>query len=158
MTGSSSSVGSGSDVTLPVLKRRRWPSVLLGVVLLVSGGAIGSGVTVLVIAHKVKEHLHHPERAPAEATAYLRWRFDLTDQQAQSVETVLRKRRQEILKIRRGFQPRLEGQIDLIGEEVGALLNPDQAKEWQAWLAEKRESWLPPLPDIVETAESRPSS
>lgn len=150
MSDTPSSVERGAKPAAPLPKRRRWPTIVLALVLLVSGIAIGSGLTVLVVLRRVHDRLHHPEQLPADATAYLRWWLELNDEQAESVEATLRERRARILELRRRFQPELEEQIDRIEEEVGAVLKPEQKEKWTQWYRAKRRLWVPPLPDPAE--------
>jgi hypothetical protein len=111
-----------------------------------SGGIIGSGVTALVIVRGVQHRLHHPEEFPAHAAARLRRALQLSDSQSSAVETILRKRQAAIQDIRRGFQPKLEAEIDGLQKDIAAVLNPDQAAKWSTWLDEKRRTWLPAVP------------
>lgn len=73
-------------------------------------------------------------------------RLDLSDEQAEQVERIIRLRQVEIRKIRAEFQPKFEEQLDRISDEVAGVLTSGQATEWRQLLAEKRRLWLPPLP------------
>ncbi len=150
-----------SDATQPLPwappGRRRWLTVLFSAILLLCGGAIGSGVTVLIVLKQVQNRLHHPEKIPGEVAAHLRRLLGLSDEQTQRVETLLQARRAEIYKIRREFQPRLENQIDQAQREVAAVLTPPQAELWGKWVEDKRKAWLPPIPSTFEVPTTRPS-
>ena len=137
-------------------RRRRWVSVLLGLILFLSGGLIGSGLTARAIIRGAQHRLHHPEEFPARATARLRRSLDLSDAQAAAVESVLRTRQAAIQEIRRDFQPKIEAEIDKLGTDVAGVLTPDQAARWKAALDEKRRVWIPPVPPGPGTPHSRP--
>jgi hypothetical protein len=138
---------------LPARPRRRWPTILLAFLLLFGGAVIGGGVTLLVVVHRVQYAIHHPSEFPARATARLRRSLDLTDQQAQAVEGILRQRQAALQEIRRDVQPLVEAQLDELQKEVAAVLNKEQARKWNRLFDEKRRTWMPPLPPA-----SRPAS
>ncbi|MBI4579270.1 MAG: hypothetical protein HY718_06180 [Planctomycetes bacterium] len=131
-------------------RRRVLRTVLLSVVLLISGAAIGAGVTMLVLVRGVQFGIRHPELFPARATHRLRSFLDLTDEQARRVEAILTERQQQIQVIRREAQPRLEAQIEQIRDEIAAVLTPQQSGKWTRWLDDRRRVWLPPLPPAAD--------
>ncbi len=131
-------------------------SVLLGLLLLAFGGVIGSGVTALVIVRSVHNRLHHPDQFPAHAAARLRRTLDLSPQQTAAVETILRNRQAAIQDLRREFQPKVETEIDKLRDEITGQLTPAQAARWNRWLADKRRTWLPPVPPATATRSAHP--
>jgi hypothetical protein len=134
------------SIPSPVRPRRRWLSVLLVVVLLGCGALIGSGLTVLVAVNRLQHALHHPEEFPAKATAMLRHKLGLSDDQAAKVEDIFRHRQAALLAIRREARPRVEAELGRVRAEVAEVLDAAQVNEWNLWFEEKRAKWLPPLP------------
>ncbi len=144
---------SSNDIRIdPVRPRpRRWfRALLLSMLLLGSGVAIGVGGTLLVMTRGLQFGLHHPELFPARATHRLTSLLDLSDAQARQVETILRDHQRKLQEMRREVQPRIETHIDQIRDEIATLLTPLQAEKWQRWLAQKRDVWLPPAPATTE--------
>ncbi len=139
---------------LPPRRRRRWPAVLLALVLLLAGGVIGSGLTLLVAVRQVRERIVHPELFPPRATARLKSKLDLSDQQAEQVLEILTARQANIQALRREVQPNVEAELDAVRDEVSAVLNAEQAATWQHWLDDKRAFWLPPLQHPPATSPS----
>jgi len=127
-------------------RRRAWPMVLLGAVILFSGMVIGGGMTLLWVQRRIVYMIHHPENAPATITAHVRSKFGLTDEQAKQVEAVLQARQKGIQAIRREFQPKIMVQVELARDEVAAVLTPEQAQEWKAYFDSMRKKWVPPPP------------
>ena len=127
-------------------RRPFWWRLLLSLGLLLSGAAIGAGLTVLVLVRGVQFRIQHPELFAARATARLQRFLDLNDEQARQVEQIFGRHQEEIQDIRREYQPRLERQVDDIRSEVSAVLTPQQAGKWEFWLDQKRRLWLPPVP------------
>jgi hypothetical protein len=138
-------------------KRRRWVTVLLSLVLLGSGFALGSGVTLLVGYKVIQHRLRHPEELPDRAVARLRKPLNLSNEQAREIKTILRKHLAELQQMRRRWQPEIEAQLDSIEQDVAGVLNPEQAEKWRAIARERRQTWLPLLPPAPRTqpAESR---
>lgn len=120
--------------------------ILLSLALLISGSVIGSGITVIMVARGVHYRIHHPEVFPARAAARLQRTLELSDEQSQQVEQILREQQKDILAIRRECQPRFEREVDEIREEISGVLTPAQDRKWRAWLADRRRTWLPALP------------
>jgi hypothetical protein len=142
-------------------RQRRWRSILhsclLSMVLLVCGAGIGAGLTLVIVVRHAKYAIHHPEIFPSHAAARLRHLLDLSDQQTAQVESILRERQKAIQKIHQRVRPEFEAQLAGIEKDIAAVLKPDQAKEWRAWMEEKRRTWLPPAP-LVQNATTQPAS
>ena len=132
---------------LPALPRRRWwLSVVLGLVIFVSGAVVGGGVTLLVAVNQVREMVMHPEKAPGRIVARLRSRLNLNDEQAGQVEQIVKRHQAAIVDIRREVQPQVLRQLDEFEREVGDVLTPDQQKKWHGLLGGLRTRWVPPMP------------
>lgn len=144
-----SPASSTGDSTRP--RRRRWVSILLSLLLLVSGMVIGSGAT-LIVAHNIIQHrARHPEELPGRAVARLRRPLNLSDNQAVQIRTILRERLGKLQAMRRQWQPLLETELDGIEKDVAAALSLEQAEIWHRIAREKRHQWLPPLPPVTGT-------
>lgn len=144
-----------SSPVAPRRRRRRWVSVLLALVLLVSGAVIGSGATLIVVNRVVRHRLRHPEELPGRAVARLQRPLDLTDQQVEQVRSIMREHLTRLQALRRQWQPQLEAELNSLEKDVAAVLNPGQAEKWRKIAREKRQSWLPPLPPAPQTQPGR---
>jgi len=135
-------------------QRKTWLRGLLMLVIFLSGTIVGAGGTLLAVRQRVLHKIHHPQEVPAAVTARLRRKFDLSDKQAQQVETILRSRQGEILTLRRQFQPQLEGQLDKVASEIADVLDNQQRGRWEGYFRELRNTWLPAVP---KNAQDDPS-
>ncbi len=152
--------GTGQTVApigLPVRPpRRRWRTILLAVVLLICGGVIGAGLTLVTVMHRVQYAMHHPEDFPTRAAERLRRSLALSPPQTRAVEAILRRRQAALQEIRRETRPRVEAEIDAIQKEVSAVLTESQVRKWNQWMTDKRKLWLPTLPTLPEAATPKP--
>lgn len=133
-----------ASVNLPPAPRRRWPSLLLALLIFVAGAIIGAGGSLLIVRDRALHVLHHPEEAPARMAARLRWRLGLSDDQADQVKSILRRRQQTLLEIRREVRPRVMKELDQAEAEVALVLDDAQREKWRAMVASFRDTWIPP--------------
>jgi hypothetical protein len=132
------------------LPRRRsgWlRTLLLGSVILLSGMIIGSGLTLHVIWNRVTTMLQHPDAIPERWTERLQSRLDLTPEQAERIEQIMRERQEALRDLRREWQPLLMEELDRLQEEVAAVLDEEQARKWNERCTYLREHLVPPLPE-----------
>jgi hypothetical protein len=136
-----------SPAPLPVQgKRRRLRSILLGMVILLAGIAIGSGVTLFVVHRLVLHAIHHPEEAPYKVSSRLQSKLDLTDAQTATIRDIVAGRQKHIQAIRREAQPKVQRELEAAREDIAAVLNPDQAKRFREQFDRLRNRWMPTLP------------
>lgn len=126
--------------------RRRWLSIVLALVIFVSGVLVGGGVTVLVAVRQIRDVIAHPERAPDRIVARLHSKLKLNDQQTKQVEQIVKRRQAALIEIRRTVQPQVLEQLDQFEREVADVLKPDQKQRWHELLANLRTQWVPPMP------------
>jgi hypothetical protein len=127
-------------------RRRRWLSILLGLVIFTAGVVVGGAGALVALRHTLLYAIHHPDEFPPQAAARLRSVLDLSDEQTRQVEQVLRNRQAALQAIRREVQPRVEAELDLVDRQVGEILTPEQRASWNARFAELRGIWIPPAP------------
>jgi hypothetical protein len=125
--------------------RRRWLSVLLGIVIFFAGLAAGVGLAVVFAVGTLQFILHHPENAPTRITTFLTRRLSLDATQRQQVLDIMSRHQSQIQAIRREMRPQFDEQLDQIRTEVGAVLNDEQRIKWQELFDRLRERWTPTL-------------
>jgi len=130
----------------PIKKPRRWRAVLLGIIILICGALIGSGVTVIVIHKMVLHAIRHPEQTPMRITNRIKSKLGLSDEQAARVREIIAARQKAIQAIRRDVQPRVERELEGAKEDVAALLNPEKARQWRERFDYLRKTWIPEPP------------
>lgn len=134
-------------VSLPPLgRRRRWLTLLLTLIVFVSGLAVGSGLTFLYIEHRRAYYLAHPEEARKRFTARLKRTLVLTDEQARQVQAIIDERWPKFQETRRQMYPAFKEHLDAIHAEVAAVLREDQRRKWDEYIETIRRLWNPPPP------------
>jgi len=126
--------------------RRRWPLVLFGILLLLSGIVIG--VAGNEYYHKIMRDrfIGHPERAPRLITQRLKSELNLSSEQARKVEEILRKRLEALRTLQEESRPRLDRELDLLRDEVAQTLDEGQKQRWLEHFARMRPFLPPPFP------------
>ncbi len=86
--GTPAIVGTHAGCLAKGPRRRRWVSVILTLVLLVSGVIVGAGSALLFVRHRALMRIRQPSEAVAMDTGRIQKSLGLTDQQARKVETI----------------------------------------------------------------------
>lgn len=131
--------------------RRRWVSLVLSVVIFVSGVLIGAAGAAGVIRREMLQALRDPSAVPARITQRLKRRLSLTDVQADEIQGILEARQRAVQAIRATVQPAVMHELLLAKTEVADVLDDEQRERWEADFDRLRDLWVPPLP--ARTAE-----
>jgi len=127
--------------------RRRWMrTILLALVIFVSGILVGGGLTFKAVTTGFKRFFQDPEALAENITHRMKKRLDLTDEQAVQVRRIILERQKAIQSLRKEIQPRLEAQIENTRREVAAVLTPEQARKWEKRFRYFSKYWLPSPP------------
>jgi hypothetical protein len=116
-------------------RRPRTRTVILCAGFLVIGVGLGSIVTSAAIHRMVRHSLRDPGRLASKVLSHMRGRLDLTDEQAEAVLPILKKRFTSVCEaIRR--------EHDAIGKEIAPLLTPEQRAIQERIMEKRRERFL----------------
>lgn len=137
---------SGSLPMAPTSGRRRWISLLLTLVIFVSGVLIGAAGAAGFIRREILHVLRDPAGAPARITQRLTRRLSLTDVQAGKIQGILEARQRSLQAVRATVQPEVMKQLLLAKTEVAGVLDEQQRQRWEADFDRLRELWIPPMP------------
>ncbi len=129
-------------------RKKRWRSVLLGLIILLCGIAIGAGSAVVIIQKVVLSAIWNHQEMPDRLTQRIRDKLHLTDEQTQKVRAIIVERQQAIQAVRRDCQPRLEKELEQAKEEIASVLDPRQAKAFRGRFDYLRRSYWPPPPPV----------
>ncbi|HSR10220.1 MAG TPA: hypothetical protein VLS90_02160 [Thermodesulfobacteriota bacterium] len=131
--------------TGPVLKpRRRWVrTILVALVIFVSGAMIGGGLTVLIIAGGAKRYFQDPAVSADRITHRMKKQLDLTEDQVTQVHRIILERQQAFQSLRKQVQPQVKAQIEKTRRELSAVLTPEQARKWEKRFDRFRKFWMP---------------
>jgi hypothetical protein len=136
-------------------KKKRWRSLLLGILILVCGMAIGTGGTVVVMKRIILHSIQHPEKVPQRITDRMRGKLDLTEDQAAKVKAILTESQKKIQDLLRQIQPEVDKEFEKAKEDVAAILKPDQAKKWRDRFDRLR-NWFPAPPTNRSASGGKP--
>lgn len=128
--------------------RRKWLTLLLGILIFGAGLACGAGLMIVVTVHRLQYAIHHPEDAPARVAATLKRRLGLDDKQRAQVEAIVAKRQVDLAAIRREFQPKVMETLEQVRNEISGVLSETQREHWIKLFDEVRDRWLPPIPPM----------
>lgn len=82
---------------------------------------------------------HDPGAASAEMVSTLRSELDLTASQADSIETILRRRQKTVNKAWQQVRTRLHAAMDSTQREIEAVLSEVQRRAFRQWLKSRHE-------------------
>ncbi len=134
--------------TSPLVRpRRRWVrTILLALVIFVSGVLVGSGLTFKVITSGFKRSFQDPGALAELITHRMKKTLDLTDAQVVQVRQIILERQKAFESLRKEVQPRLEAQIENTRRGLAAVLTPEQARKWEKRFGHFLRFWLPSPP------------
>lgn len=132
---------------LPTAPRRRWRlTLLMGLLMFVSGGVCGVGLGMWLEKQHFVEIFRYPEKGPERIVARMRSRLQLDDRQAEQVQAIVEKRVAALEKVHRQVvDPLLVEQLELFEAEVAEVLNPQQRAEWHEYMKPLPKKWYPLL-------------
>jgi len=132
--------------TAPVIqRRRRWVwTILLALVIFVSGVLVGGGLTFKVITSGFKRSFQDPAVSAERITHREKKKLDLTDAQAVQFHRIIFERQKAFQSLRKQVRPQLEAQIEKTRQELAAVLTPEQARKWEKRFGRFMKFWLPP--------------
>ena len=133
-----------APVTRP---RRRWVwTILLALVIFVSGVLVGGGLTFKFITSGFKRSFQDPAVLADRITQRMKKRLKLTDQQAVQFRGIILEQQKAFQSLRKQVRPQLEAQIEKTRQELAAVLTPEQARKWEKHFRHFLKFWLPPQP------------
>ena len=124
--------------------RRRWVrTLLLSLVIFISGVLVGGGLTFKVITSGFKRSFQDPVALAEHLTRRMKKSLDLTDDQVVQVRRILLERQKAFHSLRKEVQPKLEAQIENTRRELASVLTPEQARKWEKRFGHFSRFWLP---------------
>ena len=132
----------------PIVRpRRRWVrTVLLALVIFVSGVVVGSGLTFKVITSGFKRFFQDPEVLAEHITYRMKRQLHLTEEQSVQVRRIILEQQKAFQSLRKKVWPELEAQIEKTRRELAAVLTPEQVRKWEKRYGHFLKFWLPPPP------------
>lgn len=123
--------------------RRDWirPAVF-GVVMLLCGAVIGSGLTVIGVRKEAERVKENPRWLSETAAKRMDRDLDLTDEQSVRVREIFSAHHERVRAIRREHHGRARELFGELQSEIEAVLTLEQAEEWRERMQRLRERAL----------------
>ena len=125
-----------------VPRRRAWlPNLVLGLVILLCGVAMGSIVTAVVLRRPPMHGMRRPEQLPDKIASEMRVKYGLNDEQEQRLRVVFTEHGEKLSDIRAEVQPRVEAEHEALRRAIEGVLTPEQASRWREEFEKMRAPW-----------------
>lgn len=111
--------------------RVAWRRLLLGAIILLCGVAIGAGGATIIAPKRLFRGLVQGGQAPGALTKGMTGALKLSPEQAKQVESIIAQRARAMEEIRNESRPRVHEQLELMKQEVAAVLTDEQAQAWR---------------------------
>ena len=108
-----------------------WLPLLLSLVILFVGIGIGSATTVLVMNSQFKRAIKEPDRGRMMLVKHMLGELRLPEEKRLEIEAVIEKHLDALDDIREEIAPRFKEVLELMEEEVAAMLTPEEAERWR---------------------------
>ncbi len=128
--------------TAPVIRpRRRWIwTILLALLIFISGVVVGGGLTFKVIASGFKRSFQDPSVSAERITQRMKKKLDLTDEQAAQVHRIIFEQQKAFQSLRK----QVKAQIGETRQQLKAVLTPEQSAKLEKQFRRFMKFWLPP--------------
>ncbi len=149
MNQENDSVNPATPVSPPELlrPRRRWLwATFFGIIILLCGMFIGSGLTLHVLWIQLTDAIQNPDQMPDRITLRMTRVSDLTEAQALEVRSIWDREYCALESLRAEIAPRVQAELDKTRDEIVAVLDPDQARRWLKRFELLRKRWTPLTP------------
>ncbi len=127
----------GHPRTLSFFRRRRTRTAFLCAAFLVLGTGLGSLVTCVIIGRHMRRGFRDPDKIASHVLPRIRDELDLTDEQAERILPVLKKRFGAV-------NDAIRREYDLMNEEIGQFLDEEQLARHRKTVARMRERFFGP--------------
>ena len=119
------------NLILAIQQMHRWRMSFFGLVILLAGIAIGASVMLFLGRHGPMTAPPGPEIAGERMIRDLRRHLRLSSDQADKIGPILQKHMQALHEIRMNVRPQIVEQLQLMNDEISALLSEQQESLWQ---------------------------
>ena len=116
-------------------------SILLGVVILMAGIAIGASLTVMRLSKPQDRYGQEPEIFAEQMLRQLGRELNLTPHQRSQLDPILRRHHETLSDIRAAVRPRIVTQLEQLNADIDAVLTREQADIWQQKISRLEEQF-----------------
>ncbi len=122
------------SLLLATQRLHRWRMAFFGLVILLAGVAIGTSLTFILGRRSFGRRPPGPERTSIRIIRDMRRHLRLSPQQAEEIEPILKKHLETLYEIRTAVRPQIIQQLELMNDEISAILDEQQKSLWQQHL------------------------
>ncbi len=105
--------------------------VLLGAVILAAGAAIGASVMFIYLSQTADRPGREPEIVAERMLRQLSGELDLTPEQRNELDPILRRHHRELRAIRASVRPHIVSQLEQLDSDLANVLTDEQLDRWQ---------------------------
>lgn len=125
--------------------QRRWLSLGLMAIVFLSGGAIGSGLTTIIVENNYQKRWRDPWYGQKRMLEALNRDLELSDAQSTEVEQILKENDAAVKKVwMEEVGPKMRTLVKQLDERIVGVLTSEQQPLWHAWLEKRRNRVCPP--------------
>ena len=121
-----------------------WIQITFLLVVFVAGGVAGSMITARVIHSRMETYRQQAPIFSEEIVMRLRFRLQLSDQQANEVRTIIENRHSRMIEFRNEGSQKMHAEFDAMIEEVATVLDEHQVERWRGIANHVKRTYLPP--------------
>ena len=138
------------------VNRRPWVrSLILGIVILLCGMAIGSVMTAVVIERHPTRETRGPGHLPEQIAQHMQQKYGLTDEQKQRLVIIFQEHEKKLTDIRAEVQPKVGAEHEALRRSVEEVLTPEQAARWRTEFDQMHHPWRAHGDDAPPPGEHR---
>lgn len=127
---------------LPAPAPSRGRYLAFGVLLLLSGAVIGSGLTIMVLDANAARAQEDPSWLTHRAATRLEHDLELTEEQSRQVHAIFEAHRERIHSLREEQHENAREFFRLLQSDIEEVLSPEQAEQWREHIQRRRERVL----------------
>lgn len=120
-----------------------WLQITVLLVVFVAGGVAGSMITTRVIHSRMDQYRQQAPIFSEDIVMRLRFRLQLSDQQAQEVRTIIESRHSRMIDFRNEGSQKMHAEFDAMIEEVATVLEGHQVERWRGIANHVKQTYLP---------------
>lgn len=136
--------------------RKRWPTIVLMLVVFVAGIAIGGGAMFMYSQYRTSYNRAHPELAPIRMADRISDDLKLNAEQSEKVRKIVTFRWENFQDIRRHTYWLYQPELDRLEKQVDDLLTGEQKTKWENYMDNMRKRFNP-IKAATTTAASQPA-
>ncbi len=135
-----------NDHVTPPPPVRRWPRLVLLLLIFVCGGVVGAVSGSAWMRNHMIAMMRNPEQVPDRIMPQIRSKLALSEDQTKKVDEIVRRRHALMESLRAETYPRQMAEFEAMQAEVAEILTLEQRSNWSALCDSVEQRYLPVRP------------